>query len=58
MEGSGHFMLIGRYKQSGGEEPMGTVFIGIMQPWLQNLCTKLTKNATPYATQRQKWATA
>ena len=52
-------MLSGGYKQSeGGKEPMGTVFMGIMQPRLQNLCTKLTKNATPYATQRQKWATA
>ena len=29
-----------------------------IRSWLQNLCTKLTKNATPYATQRQKWATA
>jgi len=52
-------MLIGGDKQSeGGKEPIGAVFMGIMQPWLQNLCTKLTKNATPYATQRQKWATA
>ena len=59
MEGSGHFMLIGGYKQSeGGKEQIGAVFMGIMQPRLQNLCTKLTKNATPYATQRQKWATA
>ena len=24
---------------------MGAVFMGIMQPRLQNLCTKLTKNA-------------
>ena len=61
MEGSGYSMLVGGYKQSGGgggKKPIGAVFMGIMQPWLQNLCTKLTKNATPYATQRQKWATA
>jgi len=59
MEGSGYFMLVGGYKQSEGDkEPIGAVFMGIMQPRLQNLCTKLTKNATPYATQRQKWATA
>jgi len=59
MKESGHSMLVGGYKQSeGGKEPIGAVFMGIMQPWLQNLCTKLTKNATPYATQRQKWATA
>jgi len=58
MEGSGYFMLIGRYKQSGGaRNRWGAVFMGIMQPRLQNLCTKLTKNATPYATQKQKWAT-
>ena len=58
MEGSGHFMLIDRDRQGGGKKPMGAVFMGIMQPRLQNLCTKLTKNATPYATQKQKWATA
>jgi hypothetical protein len=60
MEGSGYSMLVGGYKQSGGggKEPIGAVFMRIMQPQLQNLCTKLTKNATPYATQRQKWATA
>ena len=54
-------MLVGAGRQNGeggGKEPIGAVFMGIMQPRLQNLCTKLTKNATPYATQRQKWATA
>ena len=58
MEGSGYSMLIGGYKQSEGQETDGGGIYGIMQPWLQNLCTKLTKNATPYATQKQKWATA
>ena len=53
-----NFMPIAEDKQGGGKESMGAVFMGIMQPRLQNLCTKLTKNATPYATQRQKWATA
>ena len=51
-------MLVGGYKQSEGQGTDGAVFMGIMQQRLQNLCTKLTKNATPYATQRQKWATA
>ena len=58
MEGSDYFMPVVRDRQGGGKEPMGAVFMRIMQLWLQNLCTKLTKNATPYATQRQKWATA
>ena len=59
MEGSGYSMLVDGDKQSEGDkEPIGAVFMRIMQPRLQNLCTKLTKNATPYATQRQKWATA
>ena len=41
-------MLVGGYKQSEGDkELIGAVFMGIMQPRLQNLCTKLTKNATP-----------
>jgi len=52
-------MLVGGDKQSEGQgTDGGAVFMGIMQPRLQNLCTKLTKNATPYATQKQKWATA
>jgi len=59
MEGSGYSMLISGFKQSEGQgTDGGAVFMGIMQPRLQNLCTKLTKNATPYATQKQKWATA
>ena len=47
-----------KWETRWAKEPMGAVFMGIMPPRLQNLCTKLTKNATPYAIQRQKWATA
>ena len=51
-------MLVGGYKQSEGQGTDGAVFMGIMQQRLQNLCTKLTKNATPDATPNKQLATA